>query len=57
VILTKNYSGDGMKEDCVAVGGRKETPVGFWWGNRKKRDSVEDLCLRWSEILKWILKV
>ena len=57
MILTKNYSVDGMKENCVAVGGRKETHVEFWWGNRKKRDRVDDLCLGWSEILKRILKV
>jgi len=57
VILTTNYSGDGIKEDCVAVGGRKETHAGFWWGNWKKGDRMDDLCLGWSKILKWILKL
>jgi hypothetical protein len=30
--------------------------TGFWWGNMKEGDNVEDLDLHASIILKWIPK-
>jgi len=36
--------------------GREEVHTGFWWGNLKERDHLEDLSVDWSIILKWVLK-
>jgi hypothetical protein len=36
------------------VWGRGETHTGFWWGNLKERDHLEDLGLKRSVILRWI---
>jgi hypothetical protein len=30
--------------------------AGFWWGNRKETDPMEDLYMDRGIILKWILK-
>jgi len=35
---------------------RGEVHTGFWWGNLKERDHLEDLSIDWSIILKWVLK-
>jgi hypothetical protein len=37
-------------------GGRGEVHTGFWWGNLKKRDYLEDLGVEGRIILKWIFK-
>ena len=28
--------------------------TGFWWGNLRERDNLEDLSVGWRIILKWI---
>jgi hypothetical protein len=30
--------------------------TGFWWGNLKERDNLEESDLNWRILLKWILK-
>ena len=37
--------------------GRGEIGAGFWLGNVKKRDDLEDLGIERKTILKWILKM
>jgi hypothetical protein len=36
--------------------GRGEVPKGFWWGNRKERNYLEDPDVDRRIILRWILK-
>jgi len=36
--IEKNEMGGG----CSACGGEKNTYTGFWWGNLRKRDHLED---------------
>jgi len=36
--------------------GRTEMHAGFWWGNMKERDHIEDLGTDKKIILKWLLK-
>jgi hypothetical protein len=31
---------------------RREMNTGFWWGNMKERDHVEDIRRRWEENIK-----
>jgi hypothetical protein len=38
------------------VWGKGEVLTGFWWGNLRERDHVEDLDLDERITLKWILK-
>jgi hypothetical protein len=33
-----------------------EAHTGFWWGNLKERDHVEDMGLEWKIIFKWIFQ-
>jgi hypothetical protein len=33
-----------------------EAYTGFWWGDRKERDYLEDLRLTGSVILKWMVR-
>jgi hypothetical protein len=40
----------------VACMGRGEVHTGFWWGNLRERDHLEDLDGDGCVILKWILK-
>ena len=35
---------------------RGEVLAGFWWGNLKDRDHIEDLGLGSRIILKWIFR-
>jgi hypothetical protein len=38
----------------VAYTGRQEMRTGFWWGNLKERNHLEDLGVDGSIILNWI---
>jgi hypothetical protein len=35
---------------------RGEAYTGFWWGNMRESDNLEDLGLNWKVISKWTLK-
>jgi len=35
-------------------GGRTEVYTGFWWGNRRERDHLEDPVVDGRIILRWI---
>jgi len=42
---------------CVCVwGGGEEINIGFWWGNLRERDHLEDPCIDGRVILEWIFK-
>jgi len=34
----------------------RQRRTGFWWGNLKERDHLEDLCLYGRIILEWVLR-
>jgi hypothetical protein len=36
--------------------GRAELYTGFWWGNQRERDHMEDPGTDWSIILRWIFR-
>ena len=36
--------------------GRKEVSTGFWWGNMRERDNLEDPGLDERIILRWIFR-
>jgi hypothetical protein len=38
------------------VWGRGELHTGFWWGDLRERDHVEDLDVDGRSILRWVLK-
>ena len=39
---------------CCAIVGRGEVRAGFWWGNLRERDHLEDLSVDGRNILKFI---
>ena len=39
----------------LAYTGRGQMHTGFWWGNLRERDHLEDLAVDGSILLKWIL--
>jgi len=39
---------------CSAYGG--EVYTGFWWGNVRERDHLEDLCVDGRIELRWIFR-
>jgi hypothetical protein len=41
---------------CCTYGGEERRYTGFWWGNLRKRDNLEDPGIEGRIILKWILK-
>jgi len=41
---------------CSAYGGKVEVHTGFWWGNLKERDHLEDLGIDRRIILQWIFQ-
>jgi hypothetical protein len=59
--LTKDHSGDSNQRECAGRGmwhvlGRREVHAGFWWGNLRERDYLEDLGVAGRKILKWAFK-
>ena len=38
------------------IWGRVEVYTGFWWGNLRERDHLEDADIHWRIILIWILR-
>jgi len=40
----------------IAHMGRTEMHTGFWWGNQRERDNLENPGINWRIILKWIFK-
>ena len=41
---------------CSAYLGGGEVCTGFWWGNLRERDHLENLGVDGRVILKWIIK-
>ena len=41
---------------CSVHGGREKVNTGFWWGNLRERDHLEEVSLDWRVILKRIFK-
>ena len=39
---------------CSSYGGRGEVHTGFWWGNLRKRDHLEDPGVEERILLRWI---
>ena len=55
--LTKYYLGDQIKKNelsgtCSMYGRHKRCIKGFWWGNLRENDHLEDLDIKWRIILK-----
>jgi hypothetical protein len=42
--------------NAVVLKQKAEVHTGFWWGNLKERDHLENLGVDGRAILKWILK-
>jgi hypothetical protein len=47
---------NGMGGACSMHGGREETYTGFWWGNLRERDHLEDRGTGGRIILRWIFR-
>ena len=41
---------------CSAYGGRVEVYTGFWWGNLRERDHLDDSGVDGRIILRWIFR-
>jgi len=45
-----------MDGACDTYGGTREAHTGFWWGDPRERDHLEDLGVDGRIILKWMCK-
>jgi hypothetical protein len=45
-----------MGRACSAYGGRGEVYTGFWWGNLRERDHLENPGVSGKIILRWIFR-
>jgi hypothetical protein len=45
-----------MGRACSIFGGRAEVCTGFWWGNLRERDNLEDPDIDGRIILRWIFR-
>jgi hypothetical protein len=45
-----------IKRNKVAYKGRGEVYIGFWWGNLRERDHLEDPGIDGRIILRWIFR-
>jgi hypothetical protein len=41
---------------CSMYGGQQRCILGFWWGNLRKRDNLEDPGLEGRIILRWVFR-
>ena len=58
-LLTQHCSGDQhdkMGGTCSMYAGKKEVYTGFWWGNLRERDHLEDPVIDGRIILRWIFR-
>jgi hypothetical protein len=56
-LLTKYYSDDQIQKneivgECGTYSRKGEMCTGFWWGNRRERNHLEDLGVEGKIILK-----
>jgi hypothetical protein len=42
---------------CSTYEGKGEVHTGFWWGDLRERDHLEELGADWKIILEWIFKM
>jgi hypothetical protein len=49
----KYYSGEQMEMNEMALRGRDEMFTGFWWGNMRKRNDLQDPGVDGRIISKW----
>jgi hypothetical protein len=59
--INSGVSGDKVERNemgggCGGGGGRGEACTGFWWGNLRKRDHLEDPGLDGRIIIRWIFR-
>ena len=57
MLLTECYSGDQTNKNRTGgAWGRGEVVIGFWWGNLREGDHLEDPGVDGRIILKWIFE-
>jgi len=45
-----------MDRACSTYGGEERCILGFWWGNLRERNHLEDPCVDGQIILRWIFR-